>query len=82
MHIPHPHDCPPSLIAGREVGAILYIEGDVLYAAMIDSIQSAQHQVDFESYLFADDDVGKRFADVLSVNFHLSIEKTGLFLPN
>lgn len=66
MHIPHPHDCPPSLIAGREVGAILYTEGDDLYAAMIDSIQTAQHEVDLESYLFADDEVGKSFADVLS----------------
>src|SRR3989304_5086880 len=61
-----PHDCLPSLPAGRAAGAFLYTEGDDLYAAMTDSIEAAQHEIGFESYLFADDEVGRRFADVLS----------------
>ena len=32
---------------------------------MIDSIANARHEVGFESYLFADDEMGRRFADVL-----------------
>lgn len=59
------HDCTPALEPGCEVGAVLYTEGDDLYAAMIDSIASARHEINVESYLFADDEVGRRFADVL-----------------
>ncbi len=59
------HDCTPALELGCEAGAVLYTEGDELYAAMIDSIASARHEISLESYLFADDEVGRSFADVL-----------------
>jgi cardiolipin synthase len=65
MPITHPHDCLPSLETGRDADAILYTEGDDLYAAMIDSIAIARHEVGLESYLFAEDEVGRRFADAL-----------------
>lgn len=52
MHLIRPHDCLPSLATGHEAGAILYTEGDDLYAAMIDSIANARQEVGFESYLF------------------------------
>jgi cardiolipin synthase len=65
MHPTHSHDCLPTLATGREADAILFTEGDELYAAMIDSIENAQHEIALESYLFADDEVGRRFADVL-----------------
>jgi len=61
------HDCTPALEPGCEAGAVLYTEGDDLYAAMIDSIARARHEINLESYLFADDEVGRRFADVLSL---------------
>jgi len=65
MDFTHPDCCLPSLTTGGEAHAILYTEGDDLYAAMIDSIANARHEVGFESYLFADDEMGRRFADVL-----------------
>ncbi|VAW72464.1 hypothetical protein MNBD_GAMMA13-173 [hydrothermal vent metagenome] len=43
----------------------LFIEGDVLYQSMLASIASAQRRIQLESYIFADDEVGKRFIDVL-----------------
>ncbi|MGH8278443.1 MAG: phospholipase D-like domain-containing protein [Gammaproteobacteria bacterium] len=44
----------------------LYTEGDALYAAMLEAIAAAQHSVKLESYIFANDDVGRRFAAGLS----------------
>lgn len=66
MDTTHPDCCLPSLTTEGEAHAILYTEGDDLYAAMIDSIANARHEVGLESYLFADDEVGRRFADVLA----------------
>jgi cardiolipin synthase len=66
MDFTHPDCCLPSLTTEGEAHAILYTEGDDLYAAMIDSIANARHEVGLESYLFADDEVGRRFADVLA----------------
>jgi cardiolipin synthase len=43
----------------------LYTEGDVLYEAMLKSIESAQHHILLESYIFADDEIGSRFAEKL-----------------
>jgi hypothetical protein len=39
MHPTPPHDCLPTLAKGSEAGAILYTEGDDLYAAMIATIE-------------------------------------------
>jgi len=44
----------------------LFTEGDDLYRAMLASIASAQESVDLESYIFADDEVGRRFAEALA----------------
>lgn len=44
----------------------VYTEGDRLYAAMLAAIRSARHSVELESYIFADDEVGRRFIEVLS----------------
>jgi len=43
----------------------LFTEGDLLYEAMLASISTAQHHVLLESYIFADDEIGRRFAAVL-----------------
>jgi len=44
----------------------LFTEGDELYAAMLASIAGAQHHVRLESYIFADDETGRQFADALA----------------
>ena len=43
----------------------VYTEGDVLYEDMLAAIRTARHSVKFESYIFADDEVGKRFIAAL-----------------
>ena len=53
--------CVPSLQEGQ--GAFqLFTEGDELYDAMISAIEVAKHDVRMESYIFAADEVGGRFA--------------------
>jgi len=44
----------------------LYTEGDTLFEAMLEAIANAQKQVWMETYIFADDEVGRRFAQALS----------------
>jgi cardiolipin synthase A/B len=43
----------------------LFTEGDVLYDAMLASIAAARQTVRLESYIFADDEIGRRFAEAL-----------------
>ncbi|MGA9853435.1 MAG: phospholipase D-like domain-containing protein [Gammaproteobacteria bacterium] len=43
----------------------LFIEGDELYAAMLDAIRGARHSIKLESYIFADDEIGRQFAAAL-----------------
>jgi len=43
----------------------LFTEGDTLYDAMLASIAEAREHVLLESYIFAADEVGRRFADCL-----------------
>jgi len=42
-----------------------FIEGDDLYQAMLADIASAQKRIQLESYIFADDETGRRFAAAL-----------------
>jgi cardiolipin synthase len=44
----------------------LFTEGDTLYDAMLASIAEAREHVLLESYIVADDEVGRRFADALA----------------
>ncbi len=44
----------------------LFVEGDVLYAAMLASIRSARIAIRMESYIFAGDEVGQSFAEALA----------------
>lgn len=43
----------------------VYTEGDELYEDMLAAIRSARRTVKFESYIFADDEIGKRFIEAL-----------------
>jgi cardiolipin synthase len=45
--------------------ATLLVDGDMAFAAMLDVIDSARDHVNFETYIIKDDDVGRRFADLL-----------------
>jgi len=68
----------------------LFIEGDDLYETMLMAIGSAQKTIRLESYLFAADDVGWRFANALSararasvdVRFHFDSRGAAIFRPS
>ncbi len=44
----------------------LFIEGDLLYDDMLAQIAGARSEILLESYIFADDEIGRRFAQQLS----------------
>lgn len=52
----------------------LFTEGDVLYAAMLASIRGARRTVRMESYLFADDEIGREFAAALAERAQAGVE--------
>ncbi len=57
--------CNPASQVGSDAFQI-YTEGDLLFDAMLAAIGSAKQRVWMESYIFADDEVGRRFAQALS----------------
>ncbi len=57
--------CNPASRVGSDAFQI-YTEGDLLFDAMLAAIGSAKQRVWMESYIFADDEVGRRFAQALS----------------
>ncbi len=57
--------CVPCLSAGEEP-FVIFTEGDELYESMLASINSARHSIRLESYIFADDEVGRRFARAMA----------------
>lgn len=65
--------CVPRLTEGQEP-FVLFTEGDVLYEAMLASIASARHRIMLETYIFADDEVGRRFAEALAERARAGIE--------
>jgi cardiolipin synthase len=51
------------LVAGNKV--TLLIDGPATYSAMFKAIQNAKDHINLETYIFDDDEVGHRFADLL-----------------
>ena len=51
------------LVAGNKV--TLLIDGPATNAAMLKAIQNAKNHINLETYIFEDDEVGRRFADFL-----------------
>lgn len=62
---PEESGCAPELTPSRN-SFELFTEGDELYQSMLASIASAEQSVDLESYIFADDEVGRQFAEALA----------------
>lgn len=57
--------CLPDLVAG-DGGFELFIDGDDLYDSMAEAIAGARWEVRLESYIFADDEVGRWFGHLLA----------------
>lgn len=62
---PRRHLCVPELRVGHEPFH-LYTEGDQLYEDMLQSIAGARDAIRLESYIFAPDEIGWRFAEALA----------------
>lgn len=83
-HIEDPISCIP-LIRKGEGDFELFTEGDELYKAMLEAISNSRSSIRLESYIFADDEIGRRFADLLvekvsaGVNVRLLIDAAGSF---
>ncbi len=56
---------PAHKMAVKSETCVVYGEGDVLYAAMLEAIGRATAVIRLESYIFAGDEIGWRFADAL-----------------
>jgi len=65
----------------------LFIEGDILYDAMLESIALAQERIQLESYIFADDEIGWQFAEALAarakagVGVQVHLDAAGSLFP-
>jgi len=74
--------CPPLLRQAADE-LRLYIDGDELYDAMLESIATASQRIQLESYIFADDAVGQRFIKALTersragINVQVHIDAAG-----
>lgn len=75
-------DCTPSFADGSQ-DLELFVEGDELYATMLSAIATAKRYIGLESYIFADDEIGQRFAEALAeranagVSVRLHIDAAG-----
>ncbi|CAM3554299.1 cardiolipin synthase B [Isoptericola cucumis] len=56
---------PPSSTDVDDTQATVYTFGADLYAAMLDAIRGARHQVFLETYIWKDDEVGREFKQAL-----------------
>jgi len=72
--------------SSARLNAKLYVEGDDLYADMLSSIAQAKESICLESYIFASDEVGWRFANALTeraeagIKVRVHIDAAGAFL--
>ncbi|WP_344249876.1 phospholipase D-like domain-containing protein [Isoptericola hypogeus] len=57
---------PPASTEVDDTTATVYTYGADLYAAMLDAIRSARHQVFLETYIWKDDEVGREFKQALA----------------
>jgi len=82
--------CTCSPVLQEAVGDLqLFIEGDDVYQAMLADMASARQRIRLESYIFADDEIGQRFAAALvdraqaGVDVRVHIDAAGsLFLAS
>jgi len=57
--------CNPQPMAGNDA-IQLYTEGDLLFEAMLTAIANAEQSIRMETYIFADDEVGRHFVRALT----------------
>lgn len=74
-----------SMADSRSVAIQRFVEGDTLYAAMLEDIRRASTAVRMETYIYAADDIGRAFAAALieraraGCRVHLRIDAVGSY---
>ncbi len=75
------HLIGPSILASNRVSAL--INGDQIFPAMLESIHSARHSIDLETYIYWSGNIGQKFAEALAegaragVKVHVLIDWVG-----
>ena len=54
-----------AVLLSQGIKPTLLIDGPATYEAMLKAIQNAADHINFETFIFEDDDIGRRFADLL-----------------
>ena len=54
---------PPAALEGNKVTALT--NGDEFFPAMLDAIRGARQSITFETYIYWEGEIGRRFADAL-----------------
>jgi cardiolipin synthase len=54
----------PPIIEGNKVEVLL--NGDQIFASMLDAIRKAEHSINFETYIYWSETIGREFSDALS----------------
>jgi len=54
----------PSVVSGNHV--VAYNNGEEIFPAMLDAIRSAEHSINFETYIYWSGDVGREFAEAFA----------------
>lgn len=54
----------PNFVSGNNITTL--VNGDQIFPAMLSAIRSAKRSINFETYIFWDDEVGKKFTNTLA----------------
>jgi cardiolipin synthase len=71
----------PGILEGNKVEVLL--NGDQIFPAMLDAIRGAQHSINFETYIYWSETIGREFSDALAeraragVKVHVMLDFVG-----
>src|SRR5690242_6988379 len=58
------HLLGPPLVQGNQVDT--FVNGDAIFPAMLEAIRGAKKTINFETYIYASDHIGRQFTDALA----------------
>jgi cardiolipin synthase A/B len=61
----------PNFVGGNSISTL--VNGDEIFPAMLSAIRSAKRSINFETYVFWDGDIAKKFAAALSERAHAGV---------
>ena len=67
----------PDFVAGNDITTL--VNGTQIFPAMLRAIRSAQHSINFESYVFSDGQVGRDFVEALAERARAGVKVNAIF---